>query len=156
MTMHRLIQSLSFDQDDIERLVAAYEEALRTLHISDRDDPINEVIAQRIVEGARAGVLDRMLYARWPSRTLWFRKVRLLNSTPQSLICLLRQFTPFDWPTHIGSNPSPPRCDVHPLSRVPRGYCPVQGIDALYALDGAFRQRHTPPEMTGISPLFLS
>ena len=58
MTMHRLIQSLSFDQDDIERLVAAYEEALRTLHISDRDDPINEVIAQRIVEGARAGVLE--------------------------------------------------------------------------------------------------
>ena len=33
-------------------------EALRALHISDRDDPINEVIAQRIIEGARAGVRD--------------------------------------------------------------------------------------------------
>jgi hypothetical protein len=31
---------------------------LRALHISDRDDPINEVIAQRILEGARAGVRD--------------------------------------------------------------------------------------------------
>jgi hypothetical protein len=58
MTMHRLIQNLAFNQDDIERLVAAYEEALRVLHISDRDDPINEVIAQRILEGARAGVFE--------------------------------------------------------------------------------------------------
>jgi hypothetical protein len=58
MTIHRLIQRLSFDQDDIERLSAAYEDALRALHISDRDDPINEIIAQRIIEGARAGVRD--------------------------------------------------------------------------------------------------
>jgi hypothetical protein len=58
MTIHRLIQSLSFDQDDIERLSAAYEDALRALHIGNRDDPINEIIAQRIIEGARAGVRD--------------------------------------------------------------------------------------------------
>jgi hypothetical protein len=58
MPIHRLIQNLSFNQDDIERLAEAYEEALRVLHISDRDDPINQVIAQRIIEGARAGVRD--------------------------------------------------------------------------------------------------
>jgi hypothetical protein len=58
MTIHRLIQNLSFNQDDIERLSAAYEDALRALHISDRDDPINEIIARRIIEGARAGVRD--------------------------------------------------------------------------------------------------
>jgi hypothetical protein len=58
MTIHRLMQNLSFNQDDIERLSAAYEEALRALHISDRDDPINEIVAQRIIEGARAGVRD--------------------------------------------------------------------------------------------------
>jgi hypothetical protein len=34
------------------------EEALRALHISDRDDPINKIIAQRIIEAARAGVRD--------------------------------------------------------------------------------------------------
>ena len=56
MIMHRLIQNLAFNQDDIERLAAAYEEALLALHFSDRDDPINQVIAQRIIEGARAGV----------------------------------------------------------------------------------------------------
>jgi hypothetical protein len=58
MTLHRLIQNLAFNQDDIERLAAAYEKALLALHISDRDDPINTVIAQRIIEGARAGVRD--------------------------------------------------------------------------------------------------
>ena len=93
MTIHRLIQNLAFNQDYIERLAAAYEEALLALHISDRDDPINKVIAQRIIEGARAGVL----YARWPSRTLWFRKVRLLNaaSHPHKVIRLPGQFTSF-------------------------------------------------------------
>jgi hypothetical protein len=58
MPIHRLIQNLSFNQDDIERLAEAYEEALRALHISDREDPINQIIAQRIIEGARAGVRD--------------------------------------------------------------------------------------------------
>ena len=58
MPIHRLIQNLSFNQDDIDRLSAAYEEALRALHISDRDDPINQIIAQRIIEGARTGVRD--------------------------------------------------------------------------------------------------
>jgi hypothetical protein len=58
MKIHRLIQNLSFDQSGIERLSAAYEDALRTLHISDRDDPINKIIAQRIIEGARTGVRD--------------------------------------------------------------------------------------------------
>ena len=58
MILHRLIQNLAFNQEDVERLAAAYEEALRALHISDRDDPINKVIAQRIIEGARAGERD--------------------------------------------------------------------------------------------------
>jgi hypothetical protein len=58
MTINCLIQNLAFNQDDIERLAAAYEQALLALHISDRDDPINKVIAQRIIEGARAGVRD--------------------------------------------------------------------------------------------------
>jgi hypothetical protein len=54
--MYDTLLSAAFNQDDIERLAAAYEEALLALHISDRDDPINKVIAQRIIEGARAGV----------------------------------------------------------------------------------------------------
>ena len=56
MTIHRLIQNLAFNQDNIKRLAAAYEEALLALHISDRDDPINKVIAQRIWKAALTGV----------------------------------------------------------------------------------------------------
>jgi hypothetical protein len=58
MPIHRLLQNLSFNQDDIDRLAAAHEEALRALPISDRDDPINQVVAQRIIEGPRTGVRD--------------------------------------------------------------------------------------------------
>jgi hypothetical protein len=58
MPIHRLIQNLSFNRADIDRLAAAYEEALRALHISDRDDPINQVIARRIIERARVGARD--------------------------------------------------------------------------------------------------
>jgi hypothetical protein len=58
MPIHRLIQNLSFNQADIDRLSAAYEDALRALHISDRDDPVNQIVAQRVIEGARAGVRD--------------------------------------------------------------------------------------------------
>jgi hypothetical protein len=58
MPIHKLIQNLSFNQDDIDGLATAYEEALRALHISDRDDPINQIIAQRIIVGARTGVRD--------------------------------------------------------------------------------------------------
>ena len=36
MTMHRLLQTLAFDQDGLERLSVAYEDALRALKISDR------------------------------------------------------------------------------------------------------------------------
>ena len=58
MTMHRLLQTLAFDQDGIERLAVAYEDALRALEISDRTDRITEIIAQRIIEAARRGVRD--------------------------------------------------------------------------------------------------
>ena len=70
MIMRRLIQNLAFNQDDIERLAGAYEEALRALHISDRDDPNNKVIAQRIIEGARAGVRDPIVLCKMAVKDL--------------------------------------------------------------------------------------
>ena len=70
MIMRRLIQNLALNQDDIERLAAAYEEALRALHISDRDDPINKVIAQRIIEAARAGVRDPIVLCKMAVKDL--------------------------------------------------------------------------------------
>ena len=43
VTTHRLIQSLAFNQDNIDWLSIAYEDALKAIHISDPDDPINEI-----------------------------------------------------------------------------------------------------------------
>ena len=39
-------------------LAAAYEECLRTLKLSDRSDPITEILAKKIIEIAQTGVRD--------------------------------------------------------------------------------------------------
>ena len=54
MTIHRLIQNLAFDQDDIERLAAAYEESLRALHTSDRDETVQTREAVNLPLNGRA------------------------------------------------------------------------------------------------------
>lgn len=42
----------------VGRITAAYEQALRTLSVKDRDDPLTEMIAKTIIRIAQAGVLD--------------------------------------------------------------------------------------------------
>jgi hypothetical protein len=68
VAIHRLLQTLVFEPDDIEKLATAYEDALRALQLSDRDDPITEIIAERIIEAARAGERDPAKLC-WQSRT---------------------------------------------------------------------------------------
>jgi hypothetical protein len=58
MAIHRMRQDSAFEPEDIEQLSAAYEDALRTLELPDRDDPITQIIAQRIIEAAKTGVRD--------------------------------------------------------------------------------------------------
>ena len=55
MAIYRLLQKSVFGPDDIERLATAYESALRLLELNDRDDPITEIIARRIIEAAQTG-----------------------------------------------------------------------------------------------------
>jgi hypothetical protein len=43
------LQDSTFEPEDIEQLSAAYEDALRTLELPDRDDPITQIIAERII-----------------------------------------------------------------------------------------------------------
>ena len=40
MTIYKLLRTTRFGPEDIERLVAAYEETLRALNLKDRSDPI--------------------------------------------------------------------------------------------------------------------
>jgi hypothetical protein len=38
--------------------VAAYEDCLRTLKLSDRSDPVTEILAKKIIEIAQTGIRD--------------------------------------------------------------------------------------------------
>ena len=58
MTIHRLLQHSAFNQDDIDRMVAAYERCVHTLGLADRSDPVTEKIARQIVEIAQTGERD--------------------------------------------------------------------------------------------------
>ena len=44
--------------DEISRVTAAYEQALQTLCVKDRDDPLTEMIAKTIIKIAQTGVHD--------------------------------------------------------------------------------------------------
>ena len=43
---------------DINRLNVAYAKALRMLHLIDRDDPVAEIVAKKIVDVGTSGVTD--------------------------------------------------------------------------------------------------
>jgi integrase len=53
-----ILQNSAFGPEDIERLSAAYEEALRLLQLSDRTDAATQIIARRIIQAAQSGVRE--------------------------------------------------------------------------------------------------
>jgi hypothetical protein len=53
-----LIQNTVFEPKDIERLVTAYEQTLRTLRLKDRSDPITQLVAEKIIAIGRLGIED--------------------------------------------------------------------------------------------------
>jgi hypothetical protein len=58
MAIYKLIQNYAFEPKDIERLVAAYELMLRALRLKDRDDPITQLVAEKIIAIGRLGIED--------------------------------------------------------------------------------------------------
>jgi hypothetical protein len=60
MPITRLLQNASFGPDEIKILVRAFEEALGTLRV-DRNDPISEALAKKIIELAQRGERDPTL-----------------------------------------------------------------------------------------------
>jgi hypothetical protein len=55
LPIYRLLQGGSFDQSDIDRMVAAYEAALKLLRLTDRNDPVTEIVAKKIIEIVQSG-----------------------------------------------------------------------------------------------------
>lgn len=58
MAIYRFLQNSASAPEDIAPLVAAYEDCLRTLKLSDRSDPITEIVAKKIIELAQTGIRD--------------------------------------------------------------------------------------------------
>ena len=69
MAIYKLIANGSFGPDEIEVMKAAYEAALIEVAISDRDDPLTDLIAKAIVNVTATGernpqvVMERALNA---------------------------------------------------------------------------------------------
>jgi hypothetical protein len=64
MAIYRLLQNSAFAPEDITPLVAAYEDCLRVLKLSERSDPITEIIAKKIIELAQTGIRDSVRLSR--------------------------------------------------------------------------------------------
>jgi hypothetical protein len=58
MTIHRLLQNIPLGPEDIERLVIAYEQALRALDLNERDDPMTQAVAKKVIEIGQTGISD--------------------------------------------------------------------------------------------------
>lgn len=58
MPIYRLLQEASFGEDAIRCMTAAYESALELVTLRDRQDPLTELIASKIIEVYRAGERD--------------------------------------------------------------------------------------------------
>jgi hypothetical protein len=58
MPINRLLANSELGPDAIENLNLAFIQALRSLHIVDRDDPLAELVARKIIEIDATGVHD--------------------------------------------------------------------------------------------------
>jgi hypothetical protein len=59
MAIYRLFKTMAFEPEKIATMSAAYEDALRVLQLADRQDPITELVARKIIEVAGTGSATR-------------------------------------------------------------------------------------------------
>ena len=58
MTIYRLLNNTAFGPEEIERLVTAYEQTLRALGLKDRNDPLTQIVAEKIIAVGRLRIED--------------------------------------------------------------------------------------------------
>jgi hypothetical protein len=57
MPILRLLQkNMPMEPEEISRLTTAYEQALRGIGLVDRDDPLSEMVAKKVIKIAKTGV----------------------------------------------------------------------------------------------------
>ena len=58
MAIYRLLKEASFGPDELNQLGAAYERTLEALGLTDRNDPMTELVARKLLAIHQAGVCD--------------------------------------------------------------------------------------------------
>ena len=58
MSIHRLLAGTSLGPKEIRLLNEAYETTLRALYLVDRNDPLTEIIAKKIIEIGQTSTSD--------------------------------------------------------------------------------------------------
>ncbi len=58
MAIYRLFQNLPMGPEEIKRLGSAYKLTLKALSLRDRNDPLTEIIAKKIIEIGQTGVKE--------------------------------------------------------------------------------------------------
>ncbi|MHC4049873.1 hypothetical protein [Bradyrhizobium sp. 25ACV] len=58
MAIYRILQNSPLGPEEITRLSKAYEQALRTIGVQDRNEPLTELIAKKIIEIGQTGLKD--------------------------------------------------------------------------------------------------
>jgi hypothetical protein len=55
VAIHRLMDKAAFGPDEIRSMSVAYDTALQALGLIDRNDPVTELVAKKIIEIAQTG-----------------------------------------------------------------------------------------------------
>jgi hypothetical protein len=58
MAIHQYLKNISLNADEAECLVEAFAITLKSLRLSNRDDPITEMVARKVFEVSKIGVRD--------------------------------------------------------------------------------------------------
>jgi hypothetical protein len=58
MSTYLRLHTLDLEPETVSRITAAYKQALNTLCVKDRDDPLAEMVAKKIIKIAQTDVRD--------------------------------------------------------------------------------------------------
>lgn len=73
MSTYLRLQTADLKPKIVSRITAAYEQALHTLCVKDRDDPLTEMVASKIIKIAQTEVLAPAEIAAWAIKELEMR-----------------------------------------------------------------------------------
>jgi hypothetical protein len=58
MAIYRILQDISFGPEELSKLGAAYERTLAALGLADRNDPMTELVARKLLAIHQTGICD--------------------------------------------------------------------------------------------------